>query len=83
MDATTMPGCDLKALKEAVGKLSLGQALNPNQAGTALNVLNTIRVINSLAVITDIPDRIEIPGLDRIPPSTWRREFERVFAPKV
>ncbi len=48
----------------------------------AYNVLHMVCMINAYAMIAEIPERLEIPGLSDVDPKIWLQHFEReIFLP--
>lgn len=79
MDVLPMDRYSMNDFKRILAKLSVGGKLNGNEAGVALNILNTIRMVNAIALIADIPERFKVIGLERVTTETWCKEFEQLF----
>jgi hypothetical protein len=55
--------------------LKLGRPVPKDILGSVFNSLNTLRVINALALLSGVPDRLEVPSLDAVSGAQWRKEF--------
>jgi hypothetical protein len=56
----------------AAEELEKGEPLT-SHATIVKNALNTVRMINALALVSGIPERLHVPGLETIPAETWRQ----------
>jgi hypothetical protein len=66
-------------LEYAASSLEKDEDLQDAVVRRVFNPLNTLRVINALAILAEIPDRLEIPGVRDIPPRRWRENITRVM----
>lgn len=78
-DALFAGDMTLHGLDVAIRRHEKGEKLLNQHAGSALNPLNTVRVINALAVIAGIPDRLRVRGLENVPAEVWRKSLAKVF----
>ncbi len=78
-DALPLGDYSVIDLEIAIERLKRGEELTPRLRGVALNVLNSVRVANALALLTDAPERVRVPELEKIPAKTWRDEFKLIF----
>lgn len=80
----------LKDLEEVVSRLKYQMkehggyaALSSEDASCAVNPLNTVRIINALAILADVPDRVDVEGLQDIEPVVWREGLANYFKPEI
>jgi len=57
----------------AVARAKKGWILDGGLRNGVFNAMNTVRVINALAILSGIPDRLQIKDLEEIPAAGWRR----------
>ena len=75
-----LPPGDFKVshVTQAIDLLQEGRVLNKGELVHVQNALNTIRVINALAVLSGIPERLKVPGANRVSAEEWRRMLMRI-----
>lgn len=78
-DALFAGDMTLHGLDDAIRRHAKGEKLLTRHAQSALNPLNTVRVINALAIIAGIPDRLRVHGLENVPAEVWRKNLAKIF----
>ncbi|MFA6161121.1 MAG: hypothetical protein WC766_02975 [Patescibacteria group bacterium] len=87
MDALSPPELNFKLLKQSALKLKHDQELDVHDKANTLNVINYVRFANALAMLTDLPDRLDVAGMTEISPEKWHaglmiEKYLDVYTPK-
>lgn len=87
MDALSPPELNFKLLKQASLMIKHEQEIDIHTKANVLNVINYIRFANALAMLTGLPDRLDVPGMREISGEAWYQnliieKYFDVYTPK-
>lgn len=71
MDALSPPELNLDLVRQAAAMIKHGQGMDVRTRANALNVINYVRFANALAILSDVPERLDVQGMTDITPEMW------------
>jgi hypothetical protein len=71
IDPLAASDCNYRSLRTASLKLAAGEELDGEEVMEACYAMNTLRVINALAILSGIPERLDIPEVRRVSAKGW------------
>ncbi|MBU2566046.1 hypothetical protein KKG46_00625 [Patescibacteria group bacterium] len=87
MDALSPPALNFDLINSTALKIKHDVEVDIHTKANVLNVINYIRFCNALAIISGIPDRLNVNGINTITPARWHdgliiEKYLDIYTPK-